>query len=137
EAQAVKLRLGAAFRCLAQEILDLPEAQLDLLPADAFSNVAEEFVRKARYFDPKLTMDDIYQAERNAWTAHGLQWLLGRPVELSPSIFAYSLLYPYTDNTLDDPGIAGAAKQAFNERFGRRLTGERLSPAGAQERIIF
>jgi hypothetical protein len=137
EAQSFKLRLGAGFRCLAEEVLELTETQLDLLPADAFSNVAEEFVRKARLFDPKLSMEDIYQAERNAWTAHGLQWLLGRPVELSPSIFAYSLLYPYTDNTLDDPGISSAAKQTFNDRFGRRLTGERLSPAGAQEKVIF
>ena len=76
EAQSVKLRLGAALRCLAEEILDLTETQLDPLPADAFSNVAEEFVRQARLFDPKLGMEDIYQAERNAWTAHGLQWLL-------------------------------------------------------------
>ena len=137
EAQSVKLRLGAALRCLAEEILDLTETQLDPLPADAFSNVAEEFVRQARLFDPKLGMEDIYQAERNAWTAHGLQWLLGRPVELSPSILAYSLLYPYTDNYIDDPRISGAAKRAFNERLGRRLAGERLSPAGVKEKAIF
>ena len=137
EAQSVKLRLGAELRCLAEEVLDLTETQLDLLPADAFSSVAEEFVRRARLFDSQLSMEDIYQAERNAWTAHGLQWLLGRPVELSPSIFAYSLLYPYTDNYLDDPGITGAAKRLFNERFGRRLVGENVSPASAQEKVIF
>ena len=137
EAQAVKLRLGLASRSLAEEVLDLTETQLDLLPTDAFSTVAEEFVRSARAFDPKLSMEDIYQAERNAWTAHGLQWLLGRPVELSPSIFAYSLLYPYTDNYLDDPEIASADKQAFNDRFGRRLAGDNVSPSGAQEKIIF
>ena len=137
EAQAVKLRLGLASRSLAEEVLDLTETQLDLLPTDAFSTVAEEFVRRARAFDPKLSMEDIYQAERNAWTAHGLQWLLGRPVALSPSIFAYSLLYPYTDNYLDDPGITGAAKRLFNERFGRRLVGENVSPSGAQEKVIF
>src|SRR5512147_64755 len=111
EGQSVKLRLGVDLRCLAAEVLDLTETQLDLLPADAFSSVAEEFVRKARLFDPKLSMEDIYQAERNAWTAHGLQWLLGKPVALSPSIFAYSLLYPYTDNFLDDPRISSVAKK--------------------------
>lgn len=137
EAQSVKLRLGVASRCLAEEVLDLTKTQLDLLPTDAFSTVAEEFVRRARAFDPKLSMEDIYQAERNAWTAHGLQWLLGRPVELSPSIFAYSLLYPYTDNYLDDPEIASADKQTFNERFGRRLVGEKVTPSGAQEKVIF
>jgi hypothetical protein len=137
EAQSVKLSLDDSLRCHVEEILDLTKAQLDLLPSEAFSSVTEKFVRQARRFDSKLSMEDIYQAERNAWTAHGLQWLLGRPVELSPSIFAYSLLYPYTDNTLDDPGLSSQAKRAFNERFGRRLTGEKLSPAGAQERTIF
>ena len=58
-------------------------------------------------------------------------------MELSPSILAYSLLYPYTDNYIDDPRISGAAKRAFNERLGRRLAGERLSPAGVKEKAIF
>jgi hypothetical protein len=137
EAQSAKLRLGLAFRCLAEETLDLPGSQLDLLPSESFSNVAEEFVRKARAFDSRLSMDDIYQAERNAWTAHGLQWLLGLTVQLSPSIFAYSMLYPYTDNYLDDPGITSAAKRAFNERLGRRLRGDLLSPVNVQEHVIF
>ena len=137
EAQSVKLRIGAALRCLAEEILDLSDTELDLFPAEAFSNAAEEFVRKARAFDNRLSIEDLYQAARNAWTAHGLQWLMGLPVQLSPSIFAYSLLYPYTDNYLDDPKISGLIKRAFNERFGQRLTGERLSPVNAQEKTIF
>ena len=31
--------------------------------------------------------------------------LLGLPVEVTPAVFAYSMLYPYTDNYLDDPAI--------------------------------
>lgn len=137
KAQSAKLRLGAALRCFVQQTLDLTDTQLDLLPSEAFSSVTEEFVRKARAFDSRLSMEEIYQAERNAWTAHGLQWLLGLPVQLNPSIFAYSMLYPYTDNYLDDPAISELTKRAFNERFSRRLTGERLSPANAQEQVIF
>lgn len=137
EAQVARLRIGAAFRCLAEDALGLAGSQLDLLPTEAFSNVAEEFARKARAFDPRLRMEDIYQASRNAWTAHGLQWLLGRPVQLTPSIFAYSLLYPYTDNYLDDPQIASLTKRAFNERLGRRLAGDPLPPVNGHERVIF
>ena len=111
--------------------------QLDSLPSQAFSGVSEEFVRMARAFDPKLSGEDIYQAGRNAWTANGLQWLRGLPVEITPSILAYSLLYPYTDNYLDDPAIPVASKRAFNERFRRRLAGEALTTANAQERTIF
>jgi hypothetical protein len=99
--------------------------------------VSEEFVRRARAFDPRLSGEDIYQAGRNAWTANGLQWLLGLPVQTTPSILAYSLLYPYTDNYLDDPAITVSTKRAFNEHFRRRLEGEWMAPADAQERVIF
>jgi hypothetical protein len=84
-----------------------------------------------------MSGEDIYQAGRNAWTAHGLQWLLRLPVQLTPSILAYSLLYPYTDNYLDDPNISGATKLAFNERFRQRLAGDSLTPVNAQEQVIF
>ncbi|MGE5644033.1 MAG: hypothetical protein ACM3Y8_13565 [Byssovorax cruenta] len=137
EAQARQVRLAAAFRPLAEEALGFTAEQLDLLPSQAFSEVSEEFVRKARSFDSKLSAEDIYQAGRNAWTAHGLQWLLDLPVQLTPSILAYSLLYPYTDNYLDDPDIPEATKRAFNERFRNRLAGDSLTPANAYEQIIF
>jgi hypothetical protein len=136
-ARAAQDRLGAAFRDLAEQALGFTAAQLDSLPSKAFSGVSEDFVRMARAFDPKLSGEDIYQAGRNAWTAHGLQWLMGAAVEVTPAVLAYSLLYPYTDNYLDDPSIPVTTKQAFNERFRRRLAGELLSPANAHERVIF
>jgi hypothetical protein len=137
EAQAMQVRLGAAFRCLAEEALGFSAVQLDSLPSQAFSDVSEEFVRMARAFDPSLSAEDIYQAGRNAWTANGLQWLLGIPVQNTPAVFAYSLLYPYTDNYLDDPAIAASSKLAFNERFRRRLAGESMAPAVGYEQVIF
>jgi hypothetical protein len=137
EAQALQARLGAAFRSLAEEALGFTAGQLDLLPSQAFSGVSEEFVRMARAFDSQLSGEDIYQAGRNAWTANGLQWLLGAPVQVTPSIFAYSLLYPYTDNYLDDPTISVVSKQAFNERFRRCLAGEEVGPANTHEQAIF
>jgi hypothetical protein len=137
EARAAQNRLGAAFRSLAEEAVGFTAAQLEGLPSQAFSEASEEFVRRARAFDRGLSGEDIYQAGRNAWTAHGLQWLLHMPVQLTPSILGYSLLYPYTDNFLDDPEIPAAAKLAFNERFRRRLAGETPVPVDAYERTIF
>jgi hypothetical protein len=94
-------------------------------------------VRQARAFDPSLSAEDIYQAGRNAWTANGLQWLLGRPVQMTPAILAYSLLYPYTDNYIDDPSVSASSKQTFNERFRMRLAGEVLEPGDPHEKAIF
>ncbi len=137
EMQAEQSRLGVAFRELAEDAMGFTASQLDRLPSQAFSEVCEEFVRAARAFDPKLSGEDIYQAGRNAWTANSLQWLLGLPVQNTPSILAYSLLYPYSDNYLDDSAISVETKLAFNERFRRRLAGEVLAHANAHERIIF
>ena len=137
EAQARQIRLGAAFRSLAEEALGFTAEQLDPLPSQAFSDASEEFVHRARAFDPKLSVEDIYQAGRNAWTANGLQWLMGRLVQITPSIFAYSLLYPYTDNYLDDPTIRVETKRAFNARFRQRLAGESIGSLNVQEQVIF
>lgn len=129
--------LGAAFRILAEQALGFSGPQLDGLPSQAFADASEAFVQGARLFDPALRAEDIFQAGRNAWTAFGLQWLVGLPVELTPSILAYSLLYPYTDNYLDNPSLPAAEKRMFNERFRRRLAGESLLPENGHEQIIF
>ena len=43
------------------------------------------------------------------------------------------MLYPLTDNLLDDPEVPALAKRAFNERFGRRLAGQPVTSCGARE----
>ena len=135
--QAFQTRLGVSFRQFAQETFGIPAQHFNMLPSDDFSAAAQDFIQKARAFDPDLSGEDIFQAGRNAWTANGLQWLLGVPVECSPSIFAYSMLYPYTDNYLDDATISTATKLAFNERFRQSLMGERITPDNDHEGIIF
>jgi len=91
-----------------------------------FSQVGDEFVRKARAFDPRLNLEDIHQALRNVWIMNSLQVFLGKQVALTPSGFAYSLLYPYTDNYLDDPRVPPETKTDFVHALGRRLAGEEV-----------
>jgi hypothetical protein len=113
------------------------EAHIGALVRSGMVETAKGFIRQARQFDPAVSGDDIFQAGRNVWTMNGLQILLGIPVQVTPAVFAYSLLYPYSDNYLDDPNVPAAAKVAFNERFGRRLIGEVVEPANAAEGTIF
>ncbi|HOG47604.1 MAG TPA: hypothetical protein PLJ35_03550 [Anaerolineae bacterium] len=136
ERRAARARLMAAAAPLAGALLGVEAHTLDALAATGLADAAAEFVREARRFDPALTAEDIYQASRNVWTMNAMQLVLGRPVRLTPAILAYSLLYPYTDNYLDDPAITAAEKAAFGERFGRRLAGEALQPRGAIEALI-
>jgi len=134
EAQA---RITTALVELTSCALDLRDPYVDWLLGDAFSRVSTGLARQARQMDSSVSMIDILQAARNAWTACGLQALLGHGVELTPAIFAYSMLYPYSDNYLDDEALSPEAKIAFSLRFRRRLEGDRLAALNAREATIW
>jgi hypothetical protein len=137
ERQALQERALAGFACMSREALDFTPAQVDILLARGFSQSAAEFAQMARRFDPAVSGSDIYQASRNLWTENGLQVLLGLPVALTPAMFAYSMLYPYTDNYLDDPRVSLADKAVFSERLAQRLRGQDSAPASERELKIF
>jgi hypothetical protein len=130
-------RIALAFVRLARSALEMEDRHLDLLLGGGFSAVGTALARQARRFDLAVNAADILQACRNAWTACGLQALLGRPMRVTPSIFAYSMLYPYSDNYLDDPKVSREEKVSFNHRFGQRLAGTRVHPASPQEDNIW
>jgi hypothetical protein len=119
-----------------RQILRLDQVYFDLIESSGMAETLGEFFRMARQFDAKITAEDIYQAGRNVMTANFIQMLLGIPVRVTPSIFAYSMLYPYTDNYLDDPGIPYSTKVAFNQRFRDRLLGKAVEPANPYEVTI-
>lgn len=137
ERDGVRERLTGAFVRLAKSGLGMEDRHLDLLLGGGFSGIGTALARRARRFDPAVSVSEILQACRNAWTACGLQVLLGRPMEVTPAVFAYSMLYPYSDNYLDDPQIAREEKVSFSSRFGQRLDANSVRPANAHEESIW
>jgi hypothetical protein len=129
-------RLVAAFARFASAALGLELPAIDLI-SRGFLPAGVEFARRARRFDSALAMPEIVQACRNAWTVYGLQPLFDEPARITPSIVAYSLLYPYTDNYLDRPDASPEVKRRFCARFRQRLRGERLLANGAHEASIW
>lgn len=129
-------RITAAFAQFSAAALGLDDDAIHLLTGD-FLPAGTKLARWARRFDPTLSMPDIIQACRNAWTACGLQPLLGVPVELTPSILGYSLLYPYSDNYLDGENVSTESKLRFSHRFRQRLEGEPLTPGNDREAAIW
>lgn len=125
------------LRDLFQEAFAYQHEEIDLMFSQEMMNSTKAFVRKARAMDSELSMTSIFQACRNVWIMNGLQLILGRKVELTPSIFAYSMLYPYTDNFVDDPEISRQEKQLFSLRFEQRLSGEMIAAVNDHERKIF
>jgi hypothetical protein len=130
-------RIVRAFAGLATGALRWDGRQLEPLLSNGFRDALKAFPTRARRFDKSLRPADIYQAARNALTMHCLQSLLGVPVESTPSVLGYSLLYPYTDNLLDDTSLDAAAKLAFSRRLAERLRGCDVEPGDAREARIF
>ena len=117
--------------------LDFTDGQLELMFSDEMVEITRMFVRQAKAFDPELAFNDIFQACRNMWIMNGLQLIMGIQMQVTPSIFAYSMLYPYTDNLIDDPNVSSFEKLVFSERFRNRLSGIKLEPQNKTENVIF
>lgn len=129
-------RVIQVFGEFAATALDLPDEAVELITGD-FVSLGAKFARQARRFDGSLSMENIFQACRNAWTAGGLQSLLGGRPAITPSILGYSLLYPYSDNYLDSRNVSGQRKFRFSARFRSCLRGEALAPEGDLEAAIW
>jgi len=133
----VHARITSAFAEFARDALELDDCHVALLLNDGFPAVGTTLGRLARRFDPGIPTAEILQACRNAWAACGLQALLGMPMSVTPAIFGYSMLYPYTDNYLDDAAVTREQKLRFSTHFRRRLAGEDVPAANGHEEIIW
>lgn len=137
ERDALQRDLAAQVAGFGRRALDLSEAQVSYLLHSGMLELGPAFCRAARAFDGEIGGAEIYQALRNVWAMNGLQLLMGMPAALTPSVFAYSMLYPYTDNYLDDPAIPAEEKRAFDRRLALRLQGQEVAPANAQEERVW
>jgi hypothetical protein len=122
---------------IGKEIFDLSEDQVNCFETFGVYRNLESFFQQARTFDPWMTTSDIFQASRNVWTGNYLQALMGLPVELTSSLFGYSMLYPVSDNYLDDPNRSRHEKTAYNHRFKSWLKGESAIPQNWNERDVY
>ena len=122
---------GFVARSMCEELRGETEEMLQ-----EFSDAGDEFIRQARDFDPDLSQEDLFQALRNLWIINSMQVGLGVPVRLTPSSLAYSLLYPYSDNLLDNRNLGMETKRDFQRRFRLRLAGFDVTPVSAHEQKI-
>ena len=97
----------------------------------------KSFIDEARSFNKNISMDDIGQAMRNVWIMNIIQMLLGKDTKLTPAIFGYSMLYPYTDNYLDDEKISKEEKLVVSDRFEKRLAGYKIEAENEYEKSLF
>lgn len=100
-------------------------------------NITKEFFISARRFDEKMTLQDIGQAMRNVWIMNISQVLLSVDVQYTNSIFAYSMLYPYTDNMLDDKTLTPDYKGQINNKLKKIIIGQEAELQSVYETRLF
>jgi len=133
----LKLQFKQNIMAFAKNAFNFKDGELAMMTDKGFTGATKDFMRMARNFDPDIKMEDVFQACRNLCIINTLQIIMEKPVQVTHSTFAYSMLYPYSDNYLDDPTVTQLEKIEFSKRFRMRLCGENISPKNKHERSVF
>lgn len=112
------------------------DSNIDFFSKRGYADVTEKFIREVEKFDSKMNVFDVFQAIRNVWIMNSIQILFDMEVRLTPSLFSYSMMYPYSDNYLDDNNISIQAKKKFNNKFRKWLLGEEEKALNTHESKI-
>jgi hypothetical protein len=128
--------MAAGLRPAFKTLLGLIGLPLEAVYDARFVDSTRLFIRDARDFDPELRLDSAYQALRNVWIMNSLQFDLGLAVEPTEAVFAYSMVYPYLDNVLDDDRADEAAKLDLVAKLRDWLEGsDRPAEAPAEKKL--
>jgi len=118
------------FECLGLDRI------INLLDND-FLMSTKRFIRRAKKFDESIDNEAIFQALRNVWIVNIIQKIGKQKVATTPSVYGYSMLYPVTDNFLDDDDIDKIYKKQIMNRFKERLEGNKLEASDLYEEKVF
>lgn len=110
---------------------------LDKKMKEQFFLSTKTFIKACKNFDEDIDYNDIGQAMRNVWIVNIFQKIMGKDIEYSKAIFGYSMLYPYTDNYLDDIKVNLENKNDFNNRFSKRLDGQSIEAKNIHEEKVY
>ncbi len=83
-----------------------------------------EFLYKAREFDKDLTVTDIGQAVRNYIVYMMFKELNHIDRNFSQACFGYSMLYPFTDNYIDNINLSTKEKTLYNNIIRDKIIGK-------------
>ena len=100
---------------------------------DAFQDKMKLFLRKVRSFAPEMKPEDMGQAIRNYMVYAIFREQNSLSQECPSSIFGYSMLYPFTDNFLDDPAHTAEEKKHYNLLIHHKISGQPVTPLSLHE----
>lgn len=104
---------------------------------DAFYEELMEFLRKSREFSPELPFEELGQAIRN-YIVYAMFKVIHRvDTGFSSAGFGYSMLYPFTDNYIDNTSHSPQEKQEYNQFIRDTLNGKKVQPATEHHRKTY
>ena len=101
---------------------------MDQNEIDAFFVELIEFLRYVREFAPDLLFADIGQAIRNYIVYAVFKKLNKEASGFNLAAFGYSMLYPYTDNYLDNKSLSSKDKKEYNQIIRDKINGNEVHP---------
>lgn len=110
-----------------EKILSLSE-WMDPKLLDALKRETKHFIDKVRNFDETLNQEQIWQTLKNYLVYAMIVELQGEEQNAKSPILAYSLLYPYTDNYIDDKQVSIQEKERYNRMIASKLMEEAVRP---------
>jgi len=133
----VSVKSGSQARVFLDTLTGILDFQVDESLTEKFIRSTGLFLEKIKKFDPGLDIENIYQALRNIWIMNSIQVYLGQKIDCTTSMFAYSMLYPYTDNILDNVSVNLDKKLHLSQLLKLWLEGITQCPAAEIEQKIF
>ncbi len=125
------------LKTLIQTWLQFDVNQMDQSLQGSYVEVTEHFINRVKERWPDMVHTSIFQALRNVWIMIAIQMMAEKTITLTDSMFAYSMLYPLTDNIIDDPMLSQSDKYGFVVRLGQRLNGIKLTANSRHEADVF
>ena len=98
-----------------------------------FEKETKHFIDRVRGFDADLNAGQIWQAMRNYFIYAMIVEMQGERQNAANPILAYSLLYPYTDNYIDDKTTTKEEKERSKSMIARKLKEEPVLVQSALE----
>lgn len=136
EQQLCKTHLSALATALDEKQLLFQESFLQDFIHQGFLESTQSFFTLAHAYEERFDFKDLFQAVRNVWIMNCLQRMFHLPLTMTESVFAYSMLYPYTDNLLDDPALSREAKETFNNHLTDGIRGLDLRGLSSYEEKV-
>lgn len=118
------------------ENINLSNETVEFMINEGYVEVIEEFIDKVKLFNENMSLEDIFQALSNVLVMNTIQLMLGKPVELTPAVFGYSMLYPYLDNYIDDSSISNDYKKEFNKKIRNWIEGNEVEWVSDYEKKV-